>query len=103
MKTNPKKTANPRNKERAEDKTTMTISLPKALKSAIEAEAKKENRPVSNYLVTELMKELAKKGITISLLVLAITHLTRSPANWSLAALKKTGSVILATAGAWIK
>lgn len=41
---------------RAKDKTTLTISLPKELKEAIELAAEEESRSMSNYLVLELTK-----------------------------------------------
>ena len=48
--------AKKRNKDRGNENTTMTISLPKKLKDAITKAAESENRKVSNFLVTELVK-----------------------------------------------
>lgn len=40
----------------------MTISLPKELREAISAKAEQENRPISNYMVTEMTKVLKAAG-----------------------------------------
>lgn len=47
---------------RATDQTTLTISLPKELKSLIERAAKEETRSTSNYLVKELLGLIAKEA-----------------------------------------
>jgi hypothetical protein len=51
---------------RAADKTTLTISLPKSLKEAIEGAAESDARSVSNYLVIELEKLVSKMKSTQS-------------------------------------
>ena len=43
---------------RSETQVTLTISLSKDLKAAIEAAAKLDNRTMSNYLATEIAKML---------------------------------------------
>ena len=43
---------------RAEDKTTLTISLTKELKAMIEAAAEADERSVSNYLSRELQRHI---------------------------------------------
>lgn len=40
----------------------MTISLPKELKEEIEKAAKADKRSISNYLVNELARVIAKSG-----------------------------------------
>lgn len=45
--------------KRAEDQTTITFSLPKKLREAIEAAAEAEDRNISNFLVKELKGILA--------------------------------------------
>lgn len=45
--------------KRAGDQTTLTISLPKALKKAIRDAAADDKRTVSNYLAVELARLLA--------------------------------------------
>lgn len=45
--------------KRAVDQTTLTISLPKALKKAIRDAAADDKRTVSNYLAVELARLLA--------------------------------------------
>lgn len=44
--------------KRSDSQTTLTISLPKILKTRIEAAAAKDNRKVSNWCVVELEKIL---------------------------------------------
>lgn len=90
MKPNPSKK---HTQKRSLKNATLTISLPKELKDEIEKMARNDRRTVSNYVVVELAKKL---GITLSI-ILAFIHLTRSPSNWSLAALKKTGGAIVST------
>jgi len=48
-----------RNHDRAKDKTTMTISLEASLLEKIDALAKKDGRPRSNWVVHELRKRVA--------------------------------------------
>lgn len=55
-----KKRKNP--PRRAENKVTLTISLPKDLKAHIETLAEADKRSISNFLVIELERMLAKKG-----------------------------------------
>ena len=48
-----------RKHDRAKDKTTMTISLERTLLDRIDALAKKDRRPRSNWVVNELQKRVA--------------------------------------------
>lgn len=43
------------------DKTRILVNVPIELKEKIESQAKKENRSVSNYIVTILQKEIESK------------------------------------------
>jgi uncharacterized protein (DUF1778 family) len=58
MKTTPTK-----KRQRAEDSTTVTISLKKELLAQIEEAAKAENRSRSNYIITHMMKAVAKTAV----------------------------------------
>ena len=78
--------------KRSPKNATLTISLPKELKEKIEQMAKDDRRTVSNYVVVELAKKL---GITLCL-ALSAFHLTRSPKDWSVSALEKTGKAAIA-------
>lgn len=56
-----KKTAKHQEKrDRAEDSTTVTISIKKELLSKIDGAAKSENRSRSNYIITQMMQAVAK-------------------------------------------
>ncbi len=76
--------------KRDKDNATLTISLPKALKEEIEKAARSDNRSTSNFVTTELSKLLKALG-KLGLLAFIGLHCFKSPLNWSLAALKKTG------------
>lgn len=49
--------------QRAEDSTTVTISIKKELLAQIEAAAKAENRSRSNYIITHMMKAVARTAV----------------------------------------
>lgn len=51
----------PKSHDRADDKTTMTVSLPKVLLEKIDAFAKEDRRPRSNWVVHELEGIVARK------------------------------------------
>ncbi len=87
-----------RNKDRSDANTTMTISLPKELKDAIAAKAAEENRPISNYMVTELTKIL-KSGGFLLITGAGAAHLARSPSDWSPESMVATGQAICASLG----
>ena len=55
-----KTAAKPKKRQRAEDSTTVTISIKKELLAQIEAAAKAENRSRSNYIITHMMKAVAR-------------------------------------------
>ncbi len=55
-----KKTAKPQKKrDRAEDSTTVTVSIKKELLAQIDEAAKGENRSRSNYIITHMMRAVA--------------------------------------------
>jgi len=54
-----KPTTTQKKRDRAEDSTTVTISLKKELLAQIEEAAKSENRSRSNYIITNMMKAVA--------------------------------------------
>ena len=57
-----KKAAKPQKKrDRAEDSTTVTVSIKKELLAQIDEAAKSENRSRSNYIITNMMRAVAKK------------------------------------------
>ena len=58
-----KTTTTQKKRQRAEDSTTVTISLKKELLAQIEAAAKAENRSRSNYIITHMMKAVAKTAV----------------------------------------
>ncbi|HNX35161.1 MAG TPA: ribbon-helix-helix protein, CopG family [Kiritimatiellia bacterium] len=58
-----KTTTAQKKRQRAEDSTTVTISLKKELLAQIEAAAKAENRSRSNYIITHMMKAVAKTAV----------------------------------------
>lgn len=78
---------------RAADKTTLTIALPKELKSRIEAAAQQDQRSTSNSLVKELASLL---GVKLSLLAFAAFHLVNSPTDWHAEALAASFSKAVA-------
>lgn len=51
-----------RSGKRAKGKTSLTISLPETLKTAIEKAADAERRSVSNYMVLELERKFLNKS-----------------------------------------
>ena len=50
-------------RDRADDSTTVTISLKKELLAQIEDAAKSENRSRSNYIITHMMKAVARTAV----------------------------------------
>ena len=57
-----KKNANPQKKRyRAEDSTTVTVSIKKELLAQIDEAAKGENRSRSNYIITNMMRAVARQ------------------------------------------
>ena len=54
----------PKKRDRAEDSTTVTISLKKELLAQIEEAAKSEHRSRSNYIITHMMKAVARTAVT---------------------------------------
>ena len=50
-------------RDRADDSTTVTISLKKELLAQIEEAAKGENRSRSNYIITHMMKAVARTTV----------------------------------------
>ena len=52
-----------RNKNRADDKTTLSVSLPKVLKHELQAAADAQNRSLSNYIVTAATEWLRAQRI----------------------------------------
>jgi metal-responsive CopG/Arc/MetJ family transcriptional regulator len=56
-----KKNAKPQKKRyRAEDSTTVTVSIKKELLAQIDEAAKCENRSRSNYIITNMMRAVAR-------------------------------------------
>lgn len=53
-------------RERAEDSTTVTISLKKDLLALIEKAAKSENRSRSNYIITHMKNAVANAGVPVN-------------------------------------
>jgi metal-responsive CopG/Arc/MetJ family transcriptional regulator len=58
-----KTAAKPKKRQRAEDSTTVTISIKKELLAQIEAAARAENRSRSNYIITHMMKAVARTAV----------------------------------------
>jgi len=58
-----KTTTTQKKRDRAEDSTTVTISLKKELLAQIEEAAKSENRSRSNYIITHMMKAVARTAV----------------------------------------
>ncbi len=57
-----KKTEKPlKKRERAEDSTTVTVSIKKELLAQIDAAAKGENRSRSNYIITNMMRAVSNQ------------------------------------------
>lgn len=50
-------------RQRADDSTTVTISIKKELLAQIEAAAEAENRSRSNYIITHMMKAIARTAV----------------------------------------
>jgi metal-responsive CopG/Arc/MetJ family transcriptional regulator len=48
-------------RDRAEDSTTVTVSIKKDLLAQIDKAAKGENRSRSNYIITNMMRAVAKQ------------------------------------------
>jgi len=58
-----KKTEKPQKKRyRAEDSTTVTVSIKKELLAQIDAAAKVENRSRSNYIITYMMRAVSNQN-----------------------------------------
>jgi len=58
-----KTTTAQKKRQRAEDSTTVTISIKKELLAQIESAAKGENRSRSNYIITHMMKAVARTTV----------------------------------------
>lgn len=75
----------PRRHDRAPDQTQITVSLPKSLLDEINAFAKADNRPRSNWIVTELARIVAQKLAEKTAEARAISALTVVPSSASTA------------------
>lgn len=60
------------------DQTTLTISLPKGLKEAVEKAAKADNRSTSNFAATSLAKLLRDAGFLVVPLALLFPTETKA-------------------------